>query len=82
MGKAGIKLKTAKTIFTMKKMKKKLFAFTPLDNCASLCIFWKRYKKPVIIANKTLTRGPARATIILLVLQAVCLIALNHQWAM
>jgi hypothetical protein len=33
MGKAGIKLKTAKTIFTMKKMKKKLFAFTPLDNC-------------------------------------------------
>jgi hypothetical protein len=27
-----------------------------------LCIFWKRYKKPVIIA-KTLTRGPARATI-------------------
>jgi hypothetical protein len=34
MGKAGIKLKTAKTIFTMKN-EEKLFAFTPLDNCAA-----------------------------------------------
>jgi hypothetical protein len=35
-----------------------------------LCIFWKRYKKPVI-ANKTLTRGRKQLLVPLLVLQAV-----------
>jgi hypothetical protein len=39
-------------------MKKKLFAFTPLDNCAaSTSAFSGNVIKPVIIANKTLTRG-------------------------
>jgi hypothetical protein len=63
-------------------MKKKLFAFTPLDNCAaSTSAFSGNVIKPVIIANKTLTRGPARATISSSAgFQAVCLIALNHQW--
>jgi hypothetical protein len=42
--------------------------------------FLERYKT-VIIANKTLTRGLQEQLLVpLLVLQAVCLIALNHQW--
>jgi hypothetical protein len=64
MGKAGIKLKTAKTIFTMKNKKKNYSHLHRLIIAPpALCIFWKRYKKPVIIAKKTLTRGPCKATI-------------------
>jgi hypothetical protein len=44
-------------------MKKKLFAFTPLDNCAaSTSAFSGNVIKNQLLL-KTLTRGPARATI-------------------
>ena len=64
MGNAGIKLKIANTIFTKKKLRKKLFELTPFDNWETICseVLGRLMNKLVIRAKAIFTKGPAKAT--------------------
>ena len=64
MGNAGIKLKIANTMFTKKKLIKKLFELTPFDNWDSICseVLGRVINQLLIRAKVIFTKGPANAT--------------------